>query len=442
MTAQEQEITNAKVLVVGSGGREHALCWRLSGSPSIKELYCAPGNGGTASLPRTSNVDLKVSDFDGISNFACQNNIDLVVIGPDNPLADGIVDQLKAKGLRVFGPNKQGARLEASKAFAKDFMKRHGIPTARYVVAEDLETAQKCAKENPWIRVVKADGLALGKGVFVCDTDEEVSQALSAIFSERRFGEAGDKVVLEERLEGEEISLLFFCDGNTITAMPPCQDHKRRFDGDKGPNTGGMGVYSPVPLYDKCKAEIESQVVSPLKRVFENRDFDFQGVIYAGLLIVAEKDSGGTVEYKPHVLEFNARFGDPETQVIMPLLQSDLFSVLWHCTEGTLSNAEVEWHRKSACCVVACAGNYPEGSSSGKPIEIKDSAEGVFVFHAGTKLQSGQLLTAGGRVLAVTALAGDFEVAVCRAYEGIANVQFDGMDFRKDIGRRAVGACP
>ncbi len=433
---------STKVLVVGAGGREHALCWKLSQSDGVERLYCAPGNGGTSALPKTSNVDLKVSDFAGIAKFAGEAGVDLVVIGPDNPLADGIVDFLRAEGLRVFGPDKQGAQLEASKAFAKDFMKEHGIPTAPYLVADDLSSALAMLNENPWIRVVKADGLALGKGVFVCDSDEEVRQALEAIFNERRFGEAGNRVVLEERLEGEEISLLFFCDGKSISAMPPCQDHKRRFEGDRGPNTGGMGVYSPVPLYLNCQTEIESQVVEPLRKVFANQAFDFQGVIYAGILVVTEHSLEGKPVYKPNVLEFNARFGDPETQVIMPLLQSDLLAILWNCTEGTLATTEIQWAKKAACCVVACAGNYPEGSSSGKAIELKETAEHVYIYHAGTRLEAGRLVTAGGRVVAVTAVDDAFDQAVTRAYEGMNSVAFEGMDFRKDIGRRAVGACP
>lgn len=430
-----------KILVVGSGGREHAICWKLSQSERVESIFCAPGNGGTGFLPKTTNVDLAVSDFSGIEQFARSSNIDLIVIGPDNPLADGIVDHLNAAGLRVFGPKKQAARLEASKSFAKDFMVQHQIPTARYLVAEDYKTALRLVEENQWIRIVKADGLALGKGVFVCDSADEVKDALSAIFKERRFGEAGNRVVLEERLTGEEMSLLFFCDGKTIAPMPACQDHKRRFDGDRGPNTGGMGVYSPVPLYRRCRKEIEEQVVAPLRKVFQSRTFDFQGVLYAGLLVEEHRSADGNLSYKPYVLEFNARFGDPETQVILPLLRSDLLPILWSCTEGKLASIDIEWEKKCACCVVACAKNYPEGSSKGKPIRIGATGHDVQVFHAGTKVDQNSVTTAGGRVLAVTGLADSFEVAVDRAYEGIAAVDFEDMDYRRDIGRRAVSLC-
>jgi phosphoribosylamine---glycine ligase len=433
---------SVKVLVVGSGGREHAICWKLAASPLVSRLYCAPGNGGTASLQKTENVDLKVSDFKGIADFAQQCAIDLVVIGPDNPLADGIVDYLQERGLRVFGPRKNAALLEASKAFAKDFMKEHGVPTAPYLVADDYDSAVSLLPNNPWIKVVKADGLALGKGVFVCDTEADVKSALNAIFKEQRFGQAGSKVVLEERLTGEEISLLFFCDGKELAPMPTCQDHKRRFDGDRGPNTGGMGVYSPVPLYGKCKDEIETQVVQPLRKAFAQGGIHFQGVLYVGLLIVIEKTADGRTVYKPNVLEFNARFGDPETQVILPLLQSDLLPILWSCTDGSLGQCNIDWLDQSACCVVACADNYPEGSSSGKKIELGIPPSGVQVFHAGTKLQSGELVTAGGRVLAVTSVASTFESAVNLAYSGIKTISFEGVDYRTDIGRRAVGACP
>lgn len=431
------------VMVIGSGGREHAICWKLLQSARLAKLYCAPGNGGTATLERTVNIDIPVSDFAAIAKFAKENSVDLIVIGPDNPLADGIVDFLQSQGLRVFGPTQQGALLESSKAFAKEFMVKHHVPTAKFVVAQDHKTALSLLKENPWIRVVKADGLALGKGVFVCESETEVEQALEVMFSERRFGDAAKKVVLEERLQGEEVSLLFFCDGSHITAMPACQDHKRRYDGDRGPNTGGMGVYSPVPLYMNCTAEIEEQVVTPLRQVFADRAFAFKGVIYAGILVVSEQSSdGNSVVYKPYVLEFNARFGDPETQVIMPLLRSDLLEILWSCTEGTLASTPVQWSDEAACCVVACADTYPESSSSGKEIKISSNSDAaVTIFHAGTKLNSGKLVTAGGRVMAVTALASSSEESVKLAYQSISKIEFDGMDYRKDIGRRKLAAC-
>lgn len=429
------------VLVIGSGGREHALCWKLAQSAKLGRLYCAPGNGGTALLERTSNVDLKVSDFTGISEFAKSNNIQLIVVGPDNPLADGIVDFLQAQGLRAFGPTQNAARLESSKAFAKEFMKQHGLPTAKFLVAEDYDTALRLVRENQWARVVKADGLALGKGVFVCDTEQEVIAALDGMFRERRFGDAAQKVVLEERLQGEEISLLFFCDGKSISAMPSCQDHKRRYDGDQGPNTGGMGVYSPVPLYMECKREIERDIIEPLQNIFAQSRFDFKGVLYAGLLVVKDTDSDGNVSFKPNILEFNARFGDPETQVLMPLLESDLLDILWSCTEQKLATTSPRWKNSAACCVVACADTYPESSSSGKEIALGQMPDEACVFHAGTKRDGNKLLTAGGRVLAVTSLGATADEAVNSAYEAITSVRFEGMDYRKDIGRRKLATC-
>lgn len=426
-----------KVMVIGGGGREHAICWKLVQSPALDRLYCAPGNGGTALLEKTENVSIKVSDFDAITAFAKEKAVDLIVIGPDNPLADGIVDHLQKAGLRVFGPRKAAARLESSKAFAKDFMVQHKIPTAKHFTTDSHEDACSFAKENDWARVVKVDGLALGKGVFVCDTLTETLDALQIILRENRFGESGRQVVLEERLVGEEMSLLMFCDGKTISLMPPSQDHKRRFEGDRGPNTGGMGVFAPVDLYEKCRDAINAEVVAPLQKALESKSIAFSGIIYAGLLIVSTPQG-----YKPYCLEFNARFGDPETQVILPLLESDLLEILWACTEGNLADCKIEWSQQAACCVIACAEAYPDGSSKDEQIQIGHINDGTIVFHAGTKLQGDRLLSAGGRVLGVTSLGPNLNEAINRAYEGIKSISFKDMAYRKDIGRRALSGCP
>lgn len=458
------------VMVIGGGGREHAICWKLVQSLKLEKLYCLPGNGGTASLQKTTNVDtlsitetkdgveskkelrlrdLRPSDFPHIANFAKEKEIDLVVIGPDNPLADGIVDQLEAAGLRVFGPRQAAARLESSKDYAKEFMVMQGIPTAKHATLDSHEDAVDFIRKNDWARVVKVDGLALGKGVFVCDSETETRDALQIIFRENRFGDSGKKVVLEERLIGEEMSLLMFCDGKTLVPMPASQDHKRRFDGDQGPNTGGMGVFAPVELYAKCKEAIEAEVIAPLRKALETGRLVYKGILYVGLLIVKDQNGGGHkhpspwgASYKPYVLEFNARFGDPETQVILPLLESDLLEILWSCTDGTLDKQQINWSDRAACCVIACAETYPEGSSKGEEIKVGESKNGTIVFHSGTKLEGDRLLSAGGRVLGITALGKSLSEAIDHAYEGIKTVSFNGMAYRKDIGRRTVSGCP
>lgn len=432
--------SNLKVMVIGSGGREHALCWKLAQSDKVARIYCAPGNGGTARENKTENVDIAVMDFDGITSFCKNQKIDLVVVGPDDPIAAGLVDHLEAEGIRAFGPNKKLARLESSKAFAKHFMVDHQMPTARFLVTDNSQDALDAVREHPWARVIKADGLALGKGVFVCDTEDEAVDAVHAIFRERRFGDAGKRVVMEEKISGEEMSLLLFCDGKRIVAMPPLQDHKRRFDGDRGPNTGGMGAFSPVELYRHCSKEIDQQVLEPLRRAMRARQFDYKGVLFIGLMIESKKLETGRV-YQPYVLEFNARFGDPETQAIMPLLESDLLEIIWACTEGHLHEVQPKWSKQSSCCVVAAAEQYPESSSRGEEIKLSQLPSGSVVFHAGTKLDGSKLVTNGGRILAVTALGGDLEQASENAYIAIQNVSFPSIAYRKDIARRNSTAC-
>jgi phosphoribosylamine--glycine ligase len=449
-----------KVLVIGSGGREHALCWKITQSPFAGTVFCAPGNGGTATTDGVSNVELSVSDFPAIIDFSRQQAIDLIVIGPDNPLAEGIVDTLEAAGLRVFGPRREAARLEWSKSFAKHFMTRHGIPTARYAVANSLELGRQALREDPGLRIVKADGLALGKGVFVCDSEQEAVEALSIVLDQNRFGDAGKRVVIEEKLQGQEISLLALCDGRHLVPLLPSQDHKRRFDKDRGPNTGGMGAYAPTGLYEQCREQVEQRVLAPLRKALASGELRYRGVLYIGLMITAaaggeSKGSGyagsrnsrshgrasASTAFEPYVLEFNARFGDPETQAILPLLSSDLLPALWACTEGTLDKVALEWSGQAACCVVAAAGNYPEGSSRGEPIESGDLPPHTVAFHAGTRLAEGRIVTNGGRIIAVTGTGPSLELARDRAYEGIAKISFKGMDYRRDIAERALSTC-
>jgi phosphoribosylamine--glycine ligase len=431
-----------KVLVIGGGGREHALCWKLAGSALVEKLFCAPGNGGTAALPGTENIDIAVNEFDRLTDFAKMNAVDLTVVGPDNPLADGIVDHFHNRGLRAFGPTRKAAKLEWSKAYAKEFMQQIGLPTARFVICESLAEGERLLAANPWARVVKVDGLALGKGVYVCDSHEEALSALSEIFTDNRFGSSGSKVILEEKLAGEEISLLCFCDGKRLVAMPPCQDHKRRFDGDTGPNTGGMGAYSPVALYDLCAGAISSAVLAPLERALSEGKLVYQGVLYIGLMVASNAaDNTGRANYQPYVLEFNARFGDPETQAILPRLESDLLPVLWACTEGALDKVALKWSPLSSCCVVAVAESYPQSSSKGEKIEIGAVPDGSLLFHSGTALRGGQLETAGGRIICSTGLAPSMEAATSKAYQALGSVSFAGMAFRSDIARRAAGRC-
>ena len=435
--------SNASVLVVGGGGREHALCWKLGQSPLVAKIYCAPGNGGTALESKVENIDIAVGDFERLIAFARQKEIDLTVIGPDNPLSDGIVDSFRAANLRVFGPTRESAKLEWSKAFAKQFMSDIGIPTPRFLICETYDEAVAALRKNSWARVIKADGLALGKGVFVCDTESECLEALNQIFLKKAFGTAGDRVLLEEKIAGFEISLLMFCDGKTLLPMPASQDHKRRFEGDLGPNTGGMGVYAPMPGYDSYKAEIESNVIEPLRQALSSGKLEFTGIIYAGIIYGINPDDASSGKSKPkaQVLEFNARFGDPETQALMPLLDSDLYEILYSCTNATLSEADVIWSKASSCCVVASSKTYPESSSKGKEIAIGNLPEKTVIFHAGTVYDGDKLRTNGGRVLAVNAVRSTLQEARDVAYTALKEVGFEDMDFRKDIARRALEQC-
>ena len=433
---------SARVLVVGGGGREHALCWKLAKSPRVETIYCAPGNGGTALESKVQNVDIAVGEFNKLIDFAKEQAIDLTVIGPDNPLSDGIVDAFQAAGLRVFGPTRESARLEWSKAFAKEFMSEAGIPTPKFLICESYEQACDALQKNQWARVIKADGLALGKGVFVCDSEAECLDALDQIFRKKAFGAAGERVLLEEKISGFEISLLMFCDGTTLLPMPASQDHKRRFDDDRGPNTGGMGVYAPMPGYDKYREEIEQNVVEPLRAALRSGKLEFKGIIYAGIIYGVSPDEGASsVKPRAQVLEFNARFGDPETQALMPLLSSDLYDILFACTESKLNELEVTWSSSSSCCVVASAKAYPEASSKGKDITIGALPSDTVVFHAGTVGDKTGLKTNGGRVLALNSVRPTLQEARDVAYAALREVEFEDMDFRKDIARRALEQC-
>gem|GEM_PF-824 len=421
-----------KVLIVGGGGREHALAWKIAQSPLVEQVFCAPGNGGTALEAKCSNVDLSVMDFQGLVDFAGSAAVSLTVIGPDNPLADGIVDELESHGLAVFGPRKESAKLESSKSFAKEVMVKLGIPTARYEEFTNKADALAFARANDWARIVKVNGLALGKGVFVCDAITEVEQALDEIFDFGQFGAAANIVLLEERLKGEELSFFLLCDGKTVLTLAPSQDHKRRFDGDSGPNTGGMGAYSPVPLYETMHEEIERRITVPLKEALKNGKLQYKGVLFIGLMV----DDG-----TPYVLEFNARFGDPETQAILPRLRSDIVPALIACTNGTLDSIRLDWDERYSCCVVAAAESYPSGSSKGEKISFGQLPADSYVFHAGTRTEGDTVVTNGGRVLSAIGLAKEASDARDRAYEALASIKFKGMDYRKDIAGRVITQC-
>jgi len=421
-------VAKLKILVVGSGGREHALVWKLAQSKQVEKIYCAPGNAGLVSLAQL--IPLQADDLTGIVEFCQKEQIDLVVVGPELPLTLGLVDALEEKGIKAFGPNKKAAELEGSKVFAKDLMIRYRIPTARYGVFREVQAARDFARQisGPW--VIKADGLAAGKGVLICSTLAETEAAIDKILVEKAFGTAGEKVLIEEFLAGEELSLMAFCDGETVVPMVSAQDHKRVFAGDQGPNTGGMGAYSPAPVAtpELCKM-IEEQVLQPVVKAMAQEGRTFKGILYAGLMITAQG---------PRVLEFNARFGDPETQVILPRLKSDLVEILLAVCAGELANLEIAWREEACATVVMASQGYPGAYESGDVITgLAEVPEDVLVFHSGTAWQEGEIVTAGGRVLAVTALGHDLRQAVDTAYRGIAKINFAGAHYREDIASRA-----
>lgn len=416
-----------KVLVIGGGGREHALVWKISQSPLVDKIYCAPGNGGIASLAECVNI--KATDIPGLVDFALQEKIDLTVVGPDDPLVLGIVDAFEEKGLNVFGPRKNAAIIEGSKVFSKDLMKKYGIPTAAYEVFDKSSDAIDYLKTASYPTVVKAEGLALGKGVIIAQSFDEAVQAVHEIMEDKVFGEAGSRIVIEEFLVGPEVSVLSFSDGETVVPMVSAQDHKRALDHDQGLNTGGMGTFSPSRIYtpelaNYCMENIFIPTVHAMKQ--EGRKF--KGILYFGLILT--KDG-------VKVLEYNARFGDPETQVVLPRLKADLVQIFQAVIDGKLSDIKIEWEDNAAVCVVMASGGYPQKYTTGYAIEGMDQAEAlgdITVFHAGTKCNSDTIETAGGRVLGVTAVGNDLDAAIKHAYEGVAKISFKDMHFRRDIG--------
>ena len=417
-----------KVCVIGSGGREHALAWRLSISPSVTKVYAIPGSAAMSDCAELVGIDWQQSDH--LISFLKDNQVDLVVVGPEAPLVAGLADELNKAGIPVFGPSKVAAQLEGSKVFAKDLMKKYNIPTAAYGVFRKVDEAKEFISQTGAPIVVKADGLAAGKGVVVAMTIEEANSAVEDMLSGNRFGEAGSTVVIEEFMEGEEASLLAFVDGKTVVPMIASQDHKRIFDGDKGPNTGGMGTYAPAPvLTDALRDEAMKTILEPMVAAMENEGMPYVGCLYAGLMITPQG---------PKVVEFNARFGDPETQVVLPLLDSDLGQIMMACATGTLTADMVKWKDSSAACVILASEGYPETSSKGDVIhgDIKQH-DTTIVFHSGTKLIGDEYVTNGGRVLGVVGLGKDLRTALDRAYGRIEHIDFEGMQYRTDIGAKA-----
>lgn len=419
-----------KVMVVGSGGREHALAWKLARSPKVQVVYVAPGNGGTALDKRLQN--LPITDPEVLAAFAEREGIHFTVVGPEAPLAAGIVDLFRAKGLRIFGPTQAAAQLESSKDFAKAFMHRHGIPTAKYQTFSDAAQAHAYIDQEGAPIVIKADGLAAGKGVVVAMTAEEAHGAIDMMLADNRLGDAGARVVIEEFLAGEEASFIVVCDGKNVVALATSQDHKRLLDGDAGPNTGGMGAYSPAPVVTPTlHARALREIIMPTIRGMEKDGIPYTGFLYAGLMI----DADGV----PKTLEFNCRMGDPETQPIMARMKTDLYDVLDRAIDGKLDGMELDWDRRTALGVVMAAHNYPETPRKGDVITgIPKETEDSVTFHAGTTLKDGVLTTNGGRVLCVVGLADTVKAAQRAAYGAIEQIQFDGAQYRTDIGHRAI----
>ncbi len=419
-----------KILVVGSGGREHALAWKLAQSKRIQIVMVAPGNGGTALDARLKNV--AITDTQALADFAQREQVALTVVGPEAPLAAGIVDLFRERGLKIFGPTQKAAQLESSKDFAKAFMQRHGIPTATYQTFSDATSAHQYIEQQGAPIVIKADGLAAGKGVVVAMTLEEAHGAVDMMLSDNRFGDAGARVVIEEFLEGEEASFIVMVDGKNILPLATSQDHKRLLDQDQGPNTGGMGAYSPAPIVTpQLHARVMREIIQPTVQGMAKDGIPYTGFLYAGLMI----DAAGN----PKTLEFNCRMGDPETQPIMARLKTDLVSVMEHAANGTLNEVELEWDRRTALGVVMAAGGYPDAPKKGDVITgIPAETEDSMTFHAGSTLENGELKTAGGRVLCVVGLGDSVRVAQKHAYEAVDQIRFDGMQFRRDIGWRAL----
>ncbi len=420
-----------KILVVGGGGREHALVWKIAQSPKVKKIFCAPGNAGIAR--QATCLAISSDDIGGLLNFAIQEKIDLTVVGPELPLTAGIVDKFESKGLRVFGASGKAARLEGSKGFAKALMKKYGVPAADSKTFKDPQKAIAYVKKKKAPLVVKADGLAAGKGVILCATEKEATDAIHQIMVERAFGEAGDTVLIEEMLTGEEASFLVFTDGKTVLPLPTSQDHKAIYDGDQGPNTGGMGAYSPAPVIDdSLHQKIMDEIMAPTVKAMASEGTPYKGVLYAGLMI-----KNGQAK----VLEFNARFGDPETQPLLMRMKTDLVDVMEATIDGRLLDLKIAWDKRASVCVVMAAKGYPGSYQKGKAIKGIAAAsrmKDVVVFHAGTASKNRKVTTSGGRVLGVTALGDTIEDAIDRAYTAVSKIGWDGAYFRKDIGRKAL----
>lgn len=426
-----------KILVIGSGGREHALCWKIAQSPRCDKLYCAPGNDGISKIAEI--VDIKSDDINGLFDFANAQKIDLTVVGPEMPLVSGITDLFQKRSLRIFGPSKRASQLEGSKVFAKEMMKRFGIPTARFEVFDNYDDAEDYVKSQKMPLVIKADGLAQGKGVTVAHAHEEALSALKSAMIEKVFGKSGERIIIEECLSGEEASIIVISDGKNVVPMAASQDHKRALDDDKGQNTGGMGAYSPAPLVTvEIEKRIMDDIILPMINGLSKDDIPYKGALYAGIMLTKEG---------PKTLEFNVRFGDPETQAVLPRLKSDLVELMECSVSGDLKGYESAWDEKRAVCVVLASGGYPASYEKGKEMHGLDEAEkikDIIIFHAGTKLihspQSTvrRFVSDGGRVLNVTALGGTIKEAIDKCYDAVNLIKFEGMYFRKDIGYKAI----
>lgn len=419
-----------KLLMIGSGGREHALIRKLKESPRVETIYCAPGNGGISRDAQC--VAISAMDIDSVVAFSKENQIDLVFVAPDDPLAAGMVDALEAAGIRAFGPSKLAAEIESSKVFSKNLMKKYGIPTARYEVFEAPETALSyILEQNAWPAVIKADGLALGKGVVIAQNEAEARDALHSMMEDKIFGESGSRVVVEEFLTGPEVSVLAFTDGETVRPMVSSMDHKRAYDGDKGPNTGGMGTISPNPYYTAEIAErCMEEIFLPTVRAMQQEGRPFKGCLYFGLMLTPNG---------PKVIEYNSRFGDPETQVVLPRLKTPLIEIVEAVVNGTLAQQEIEWEDNACACVVMASGGYPKSYPKGLEITgLDDNGQipGATVYHAGTSYKDGKFFTAGGRVLGVTACGNTLAAALQKAYDGVHRIHFEGAHYRKDIGHK------
>ena len=420
-----------RILVVGGGGREHTLVWKLASSPRVDKLFSAPGNAGIAELAEC--VEIKVDDLTRLADFAEKNSVDLTVVGPELPLTLGIVDEFKRRDLKILGPTKSAAEIEGSKVFAKEFMKKHHIPTASFKIFNNPEEASDFVRSSDLPLVIKADGLAAGKGAVIVENTQSALSTIRTMMVEKIFGQAGSRVVVEDFLEGEEITILAFTDGETIFPMLSSQDHKKIFEGDRGPNTGGMGAYAPTTIVDdRMMGRIYDEILEPTVAGLQKEGRTFKGILYAGLMIT---DRG------PKVMEFNCRFGDPETQVILPLLKSDLAEIILSIVEGELSLQEVEWRDHFAVCVVVASAGYPGKYEKNKEVfglnKVKQM-EDVLTFHAGTKKQGGRIFTNGGRVLGVTATDKSMGKAIQKAYSAVNKIEFEGIQYRKDIGYRAI----